>query len=333
MNSCVPLVRVENLKKLYTVRLSAIRAFLLRQAQYVHAIDGIDFHVKTGEVLGLSGMSGCGKTTTGKILALLEKPTSGNIFFNNQDITTLRGSDLKTYRKQVQMIFQDPYQSLDPRYSIYRTLAEPLAIHRIGDSNEWLTKVSDALARVGLTPPEEFLQRYPHELSGGQRQRVVIARAIMLQPSFIVADEPVSMLDVSVRIGILNLLLNLKNEMNMAYLFISHDLAVQRYICDRIAIMYLGVIVESGPAERIVSDPLHPYTKILVSSIPVPDPGYHRKAIQIKAGMLSAVNIPGGCRFHPRCPYQIPRCKEEVPSLVEVDKDHVVACHLVKASS
>lgn len=324
------LVEVENLRKLFPVRGSFLDSLFGQKELFLHAVDGISFQIKNGETLGLAGESGCGKTTTGMLLTLLETPTDGTIKFQGRDISDLKRREQSEFRKIVQMIFQDPYESLDPRLKVFDAIIEPLVINRIGNSrNERKSMVHEMLEEVELKPVEMFIDKYPHELSGGQRQRVAIARAMILKPKLIIADEPVSMLDASVKVGIMNLMFRLKNEFGATYLLITHDLSVSRYMCDRIAIMYLGVIVEIGPSEEIISDPRHPYTKMLISSVPVPDPAYHRQRTRNSGEILTPINLPPGCRFHSRCAHSKDRCNKVEPKLEEIGENHFVACHIV----
>ncbi len=322
------LIEVINLKKWFPLR-TGFFSTLLKKEIYVKAVDDVSFYVNKGEIFGLAGESGSGKTTTGKLLIRLIEPTSGKILFKGEDISKYPESRLKSYRKKVQIVFQDPYESLNPRMLVEDILSEPLLIHGISDEKEISEKIYKIMEAVKLTPPEEFLLRYPHELSGGQRQRVATARALMLDPEFIVADEPVSMLDVSIRAEVLNVILDLREKFNVAFLFITHDLALARHICDRIAVMYLGKIVEMASVDGIVYDPLHPYTKALIDAVPVPDPTAKRIEVVIKGEIPSPVNPPPGCRFHTRCPSFIGDiCRTVEPELVELKKDHYVACHL-----
>jgi oligopeptide/dipeptide ABC transporter ATP-binding protein len=324
------LIEAVNLKKWFPLRIGFFST-LLKKELYVKAVDDVSFYVRKGEIFGLAGESGSGKTTTGKLLIRLIEPTGGKIIFKGEDITKYPEGKLKSYRKKVQIIFQDPYESLNPRMLVEDILSEPLLIHGISDEKEIYEKIYKVLEAVKLTPPEEFLLRYPHELSGGQRQRVATARALMLDPEFIVADEPVSMLDVSIRAEVLNVILDLREKFNVAFLFITHDLALARHICDRIAVMYLGKIVEMANVDELVYDPLHPYTKALINAVPVPDPTAKRIKVVIKGEIPSPVNPPPGCRFHTRCPSIIGDiCRTEEPELIELKKDHYVACHLYK---
>ncbi|MFQ5888207.1 MAG: ABC transporter ATP-binding protein [Candidatus Hydrothermarchaeales archaeon] len=316
------LVKVQNLKKLFLVR----KGFFSRGVDYVHAVDDISFEIARGRIFGLVGESGCGKTTCGKLLVRLLDSTSGSIYLEDRDITGLERKELKEFRKNVQMIFQDPYESLNPRFTIFDTIAEPLVIQNIGTFEERVEAVTKALNVVDLKLPQDFIFRFPHELSGGQRQRVAIARALVVEPKFIVADEPVSMLDVSIRVGVLNLMLELRDRFNLAYVFITHDLAVGRYICDIIAVMYLGKIVEMGPKEEVINDPKHPYTEALLSA--VPDPYVKKERVLLKGEVPSPLSPPTGCRFHTRCPYRMEICPKEEPELIEMEKGHFVACHL-----
>jgi peptide/nickel transport system ATP-binding protein len=322
-------VVVKELKKYFPLRRGVFASVLSREQLYVRAIDGISFDLGRAEILVLAGESGCGKTTTGLVTLGLEAPTEGRVIFDGTDIGSLTRAQLKPYRRRMQIIFQDPYESLNPRQSIYEAIAEPLGIHKIPKTDEEEYQiVREALETVDLTPPDDFMIRFPHELSGGQRQRVAIARALVLKPEFIVADEPVSMLDVSTRSEILNLMLDLRRKFRISYLFITHDLAVASYVGDRIGIMYLGKIVELGPSEMVTADPKHPYTQALMSAVPSPDPTKHRERIILKGEPPSPVNPPLGCRFHPRCPYVMDVCKRDEPQLVMVQEGHYVACHL-----
>ena len=324
------IVRVENLVKYFPVQKSLLEQFFARKVDYVRAVDHVTFSIKKGEIFTLAGESGCGKTTTARVLIRLLQPTSGRIFFNDQDITQLKGEKLRLLRRKMQMIFQDPYASLNPRMRIGDSIGHPLEIYGIARGGEKVKKVLEVLGKVGLTPPEQFINLYPLNLSGGQRQRVALARSIILEPEFMVADEPVSMIDVSLRTTIIELMLNFRKELGITYLFVTHDLAVAKYISDRIAIMYLGRIIELTDKKTLFNEPLHPYTQALLSAIPVPDPERRRKMIELKGEVPSAIHVPSGCRFHTRCPYAEENCKEREPDLVPVTPDHLVACHLTR---
>jgi len=322
------ILEVEALKKYFPVQKSLLEQVFTRKMSYVRAVDDVTFSIRKGEIFTLAGESGCGKTTTGKVAVKLIKPTSGKLFFDGADITNIKGEKLRLLRKRMQLIFQDPYASLNPRMRLGDTVGHPLEIHGLAKGEEKKKIVSDVLDKVGLTPPEQFANLYPHQLSGGQRQRAALARSIILQPEFIVADEPVSMIDVSLRTTIIDLMLDFRKELGLTYLFITHDLAIAKYISDRIAIMYLGKIIESSSKERLFQTPLHPYTQALLSAIPVPDPERERKTIELKGEVPSAINIPRGCRFHPRCPYMRDECVQKEPPLIEIEKDHFVQCNL-----
>ncbi|TDG13366.1 ABC transporter ATP-binding protein [Seongchinamella unica] len=317
-----PLLQVSDLQMHFPVR----EGILLRARKFNRAVDGVSLHINPGETLGLVGESGCGKSTLGRCISRLYTPTAGSILFAGQDISRLRGKALLPYRRDIQMIFQDPMESLNARHTVGEILEEPLVIHRMGDKAQRMARVRQLLDIVGL--PARSVTRYPFEFSGGQRQRIGIARAIALNPRLIVCDEPVSALDVSIQSQILNLLNDLQQELGLAYLFIAHDLAVVKHISDRVAIMYLGNIVEYAAGERVYSEPAHPYTRSLIAAIPVPDP--HRKAQrQVLAGDVpSPINPPAGCHFHPRCPEVMERCRSEAPELIAREHDHAYACHL-----
>lgn len=302
--------------------------FRRKEQQFVHAVDGVSFSIRAGETIGLVGESGSGKTTVGMTALRLYEPSGGAIVFKGEDITAVNGEDLQHFRRQAQIIFQNPYESLNPRATAYEAVVEPLRLHNIGSEDEQIAMVSQALQRAEINPPENFFDRYPHEMSGGQRQRLAIARAIVLEPSFLVADEPVSMLDVSIRAGILNLLKRLSDTLDTAMLYISHDLATVRYICQRTMTMYAGKIIEAGDTETIINRPYHPYTQLLIKAIPEVDPEVKRERVLLEGEVPNLSNPPPGCRFHPRCPFVMDECRVDIPQLQEVEPGHWAACHL-----
>jgi peptide/nickel transport system ATP-binding protein len=322
------LVEVRDLKKWFPVQTSFVETILARRLDYVRAVDGISFNIRRGEVFGLAGESGSGKTTTGRLIVRLVEPTEGHILFEGTDIATLPAEAMRKLRWRMQVIFQDPTASLNPRMKIGDAIGHGLEIHGVAKGKAMRDMVTGMMEKVGLTPAATLYEKYPHQLSGGQRQRAVIARALILNPELVVADEPIAMADVSVRALLLELMISLKEELELTYLYITHDLATAKYICDRIAIMYLGKIVELGPLRKIYSNPLHPYTEALLSAVPVPDPRALRKKVLPKGEIPNPINPPPGCRFHPRCPYVMDICSVEEPRLIEIESEHQVACHL-----
>ena len=319
-----PLLQVRNLVKYYPVR----GGILKRVVAWVKAVDDISFTVHEGETLGLVGESGCGKTTAALTLLRLIEPTGGEAYFDGQNIFALKGPELKAIRRQMQIVFQDPYSSLDPRLPVGESIMEGLKIHGIGTPRERREMMMDMLRKVGLEPYHAY--RYPHEFSGGQRQRIGIARALILRPKFVVLDEPVSALDVSIQAQILNLLMDLQEEFKLTYLFVAHNLAVVEHISHRVAVMYLGKIVELAPTRELFTTPLHPYTQALLSAIPVPDPTAKKERIILPGDVPSPLNPPSGCRFHPRCPFAKPECSAQEPELRELRPGHFVACHFAE---
>jgi oligopeptide/dipeptide ABC transporter ATP-binding protein len=318
------IVEVSNLKKHFPIKRSALTR---SKAGFVHAVDGISFKIKEGEIFGLVGESGCGKTTTGKMIVDLLEPTEGEIWFQGKNMNDVDKSDAKYIKKNMQMIFQDPLASLNPRKKIREIVSLPYKVHEKFEKNDVEEKIRKLLEQVELKPPESFLERYPHELSGGQRQRVGLARAIALNPSFVVADEPVSALDVSCRGHILNLMNHLNKSMGIAYLLITHDLAVIRSFAQKVAVMYLGKIVEICDADKLYSNPLHPYTLALLHATPIVNPEKKRTTkLLLEGDVPSPIDLPTGCRFHPRCPFSHPECSREEPQMKEVEKDHFVSC-------
>ena len=316
------LLRVEDLKIYYPVAGSGFG-----KKEFVKAVDGVTFEVKKGEVFGIVGESGCGKSTLGRGVCKLENLTSGHVYLDGEDITEYNDRRMRSIRKKVQMVFQDPYASLNPRMSVFDIIAEPLLVHHLyQDKADLEKKVLDLLHRVGLD--DYHANRYPHEFSGGQRQRIGIARALAVEPSLIIADEPVSALDVSIQAQVLNLLNELKHDLDLTYIFVAHDLSVVEYISDRVGVMYLGNFVEVGEKEKIYSNPMHPYTQALLSAVPVPDPTAKRERILLEGSIPSAHKPPTGCKFHTSCPKCMECCKTQAPERYEVDDGHYVYCHL-----
>lgn len=320
------LVQVRGLKKYFPINQGIL---IQRKVADVKAVDGLDFEIERGETLGLVGESGCGKSTTGRSILQLYRPTAGEVLFEGKDLAKLQGEDLRKMRRNMQMIFQDPYASLNPRMTVGDIIGEPLEVHNIAKGKEKKERVQELLQIVGLNP--YFVNRYPHEFSGGQRQRIGVARALAVQPDFIVCDEPISALDVSIQAQIINLLEELQSKFNLTYLFIAHDLSVVRHISDRVAVMYLGKIVELTDRYSLYTNPLHPYTKALLSAVPIPDPNIEekRERIILVGDVPSPVNPPQGCRFHTRCPLAIDICKRVDPEFRDIGNDHRVACHVV----
>ena len=320
-----PLLQIEAVTKIYRPRLGVASSILGRRAKTVRAVDGIDLILKKGDVLALVGESGSGKSTLARLICALEPPTGGRIQFMNSDLKGMKGLRLKELRRQIQMVFQDPYDSLDPRSTVYETISEPLIIHGV-PSKEHMEQVAQTLEEVELRPYSRFINRYPHELSGGERQRVALARAIVFRPSLIIADEPVSMVDASMKAGLINLMLHLHKSLSTTFLFVTHDLSVARHIANRIAIMYLGKIVEIGPPNQVIKDPKHPYTNMLVSAVPIPDSNARKHRVQAIGEPPSATEIPPGCRFHPRCIRAKAMCKTKEPNIKQIAPNHSAAC-------
>ena len=316
------LLSVENLEVHFPVK----KGLLSRTAGYVYAVDGVSITLEKGETLGIVGESGCGKTTTGLAVLRLIEPTGGTVRFGDTDITALNAAELRALKKEIQMIFQDPYSSLNPRMTVNNILKDPMEIHDMYPGVERKDRIAYLLEKVGLRPEQG--RRYPHEFSGGQRQRIGIARALALNPQVIIGDEPVSALDVSIQAQIINLLIDLQQEFHLSYIIIAHDLAVVEHICDRIAVMYLGKVVESSAYNNVYTDPKHPYTRALLSAIPVADPRVKKERMILKGDVPSPINPPSGCAFHPRCPHRMDVCDQEAPVLKDTGDHHAVACYL-----
>ena len=324
MNENETLLSVKDLVMHFPIK----RGVFQHTVGYVHAVDGVSFDIRKGETLGLVGESGCGKSTTGRTILQLYKPTAGKVFFEDKELTNMKGEDLRHMRRKMQMIFQDPYASLNPRMTVEEIVGEPLIVHNLAKGREVREKVKDLLGLVGLNPA--YVDRYPHEFSGGQRQRIGVARALSLQPDLIVCDEPISALDVSIQAQVVNLLEDLQEQFELTYLFIAHDLSMVRHISDRVAVMYLGIIVEISERQELYEKPLHPYTKALLSAVPIPDPVVEekRQRMILTGDVPSPINPPSGCRFRTRCPIAADICAEKQPEFREASPGHYVACHL-----
>lgn len=324
--AAVPIVEVRNVKKYFPVK----GGIFNRKQNVVKAVDGISFSIKRGETFGIVGESGSGKSTLGQTILRLTEPTAGNVYYEGEDISHLSQQDMRTYRRHMQMVFQDPFSSLNPRMRVGELIEEPMVVHQYANAADRRNRVRLLLGTVGL--PAEAADKFPHEFSGGQRQRIGIARSLSIQPKFIIADEPVSALDVSIQSQILNLISDLQDEFDLTYLFIAHDLSVVKHISDRIGVMYLGKMMELSPKRKLFDNPLHPYTRSLLSAIPIPNPHLKRERIILKGDIPSPVNPPSGCVFRTRCPVAFERCKAEIPMLQHAGEGHYVACHLYDES-
>ncbi|MEK4131435.1 dipeptide ABC transporter ATP-binding protein [Solibacillus sp. FSL W8-0474] len=316
------LLKVDHLKKYFPIR----HGMFARHVGDVKAVDDVSFELYEGETLGIVGESGCGKSTTGRAIMRLHEPTEGKVFFDGIELTDLNSEQMRKVRRDIQMVFQDPYASLNPRHTVEKILEEPLIVHGIGNAKERKKKVREYLEIVGLS--SYHAKRYPHQFSGGQRQRIGIARALMTNPKLIIADEPVSALDVSIQAQVLNLMQRLQDDLKLTYIFIAHDLGVVRHISDRVGVMYLGRLVEIAESESLYHEPLHPYTQALLSAVPIPDPVYEREQLLLKGDIPSPSNPPTGCTFHTRCPHAMEKCKQVIPMLQKIKSGHSVACHL-----